>query len=115
LIASRIAFGCRLVTFTLTRCHPVPSLFPYTTLFRSSDLLLRQWRSEAHRELQGSAPTIFMAGGGTSKATWLEDLRAGTANDPSLDRKSTRLNSSHGSTSYAVFCLKNKKHHQRHD
>jgi superfamily II DNA or RNA helicase len=52
-----------------------------------SDLLLRQWRSEAQRELQGTAPTIFVAGGGTSKAAWLQDLRAATADDPSLGRR----------------------------
>src|SRR3712207_9204799 len=37
--------------------------------------------------------------------------RAGPTYPPTLDRKSTRLNSSHANISYAVFCLKKKKHH----
>src|SRR5215470_3021813 len=69
--------------FLMIRRPPRSTLFPYTTLFRSRQRGL---------EIAGS----FAVRGGT-------DLRRGR------DRKSTRLNSSHGSISYAVFCLKKKK------
>src|SRR5687768_18260771 len=74
----------------MIRRPPRSTLFPYTTLFRSR----RGWRPIA----------IDRPGyGGTS-------LGASSAQDPfSQDRKSTRLNSSHGYISYAVFCLKKKK------
>src|SRR5207248_5794713 len=62
---------------------PISTLFPYTTLFRSS------W-------LPGPAPL-----GG------LRDVEA-SLGDGEEDRKSTRLNSSHRTISYAVFCLKKK-------
>src|SRR6266487_5314099 len=66
--------------FLMIRRPPRSTLFPYTTLFRS--------RSQPpHRRC-----TVHCAGGGTGR-----------------DRKSTRLNSSHPSISYAVFCLKKKK------
>src|SRR6266542_6456429 len=65
--------------FLMIRRPPRSTLFPYTTLFRSR----RRW------PWRGGAPRGTAARG--------------------RDRKSTRLNSSHGSTSYAVFCLKKKK------
>src|SRR5438067_5582232 len=71
----------------MIRRPPRSTLFPYTTLFRSR-VKCRRRLHERHR-------------GGR------QDLRAGAA-DPE-DRKSTRLNSSHVSISYAVFCLKKKK------
>src|SRR2546429_3428469 len=73
----------------MIRRPPRSTLFPYTTLFRSESG--RQRRQVRHARV---AP-----GGGR-----------GRAGDPSAgDRKSTRLNSSHGYISYAVFCLKKKK------
>src|SRR5437868_12469187 len=69
--------------FLMIRRPPRSTLFPYTTLFRSS------------RPRTRVAP-----GRGRARA-----LRRG----PRRDRKSTRLNSSHVSISYAVFCLKKKK------
>src|SRR5207245_9751973 len=96
------------------RHPPQHTLFPYTTLFRSSptevsgntvDHLLDQHRlaypgTTEQRDLaathvRGEQVHDFQAG--------LEHLSAGLQ-----DRKSTRLNSSHGSISYAVFCLKKK-------
>src|SRR5690348_18135761 len=62
------------------------TLFPYTTLFRSGAVVLRR-RAAA--------------------AAWGD--RRGCDRPTPLDRKSTRLNSSHPSISYAVFCLKKKK------
>src|SRR5690348_17822277 len=79
----------------MTRRPPRSTLFPYTTLFRSD---------EAAAEAVGGVP--------------LRDHHAAVRDplddddvEPS-DRKSTRLNSSHPSSSYAVFCLKkkNKRH-----
>src|SRR5438067_3396403 len=67
--------------------HQTSTLFPYTTLFRSSG-------RDAALHFRGDA-----AGG---------EARRGEGG-PRLDRKSTRLNSSHVSISYAVFCLKKKK------
>src|SRR2546429_825821 len=89
----------------MIRRPPRSTLFPYTTLFRSlfdtlvaaraRDSLyhLRHARSAAKRCRRGS--------------TFPQVLRR-TADGPHLDRKSTRLNSSHGYISYAVFCLKKK-------
>src|SRR5699024_12686549 len=72
------------VFFLLLRPPPRSTLFPYTTLFRS-------WRME----------TLVVSGFLTEPPKM--------AFIPVLDRKSTRLNSSHVSISYAVFCLKKKK------
>src|SRR2546429_6670467 len=79
---------CVVFFFLMIRRPPRSTLFPYTTLFRSRAV---------DRCDRRTAPT--RAGG-----RWL--ARGGGA---SQDRKSTRLNSSHGYISYAVFCLKKKK------
>src|SRR5205809_1810354 len=73
-----------------------PTLFPYTTLFRSHP---------THAPPAGPRPTR-PAPSGTRSA---ESRPAGRGENPE-DRKSTRLNSSHGYSSYAVFCLKKKNH-----
>src|SRR5207245_7119900 len=80
---------------------PASTLFPYTTLFRS--------RGEVRRE----PPAALRAG--DDRKDWVARRRAARRVPGSRrrlepqDRKSTRLNSSHGSISYAVFCLKKKK------
>src|SRR2546430_7403302 len=86
----------------MIRRPPRSTLFPYTTLFRSLNLGLR-WeiplpqREVLNRE-SGFDPTV---------------PNPGADNIPgALDRKSTRLNSSHSQISYAVFCLKKKKKQQ---
>src|SRR5690348_18211790 len=73
---------------------PRSTLFPYTTLFRSLDV---------HHAFQ----VAQLARGELAVA----DHRVGACrrDDAGQDRKSTRLNSSHPSISYAVFCLKKKK------
>src|SRR2546422_6150228 len=72
----------------MIRRPPRSTLFPYTTLFRS--------RAASRRSIQrGAAPPA--------------GLRRARSRRPHEDRKSTRLNSSHGYISYAVFCLKKKK------
>src|SRR5438309_9271199 len=83
----------------MLRPPPRSTLFPYTTLFRSSSeqagLSERYWISfESSRQL---TPLL------SSKA------KPELGRNLSRDRKSTRLNSSHSSISYAVFCLKKKK------
>src|SRR5438067_5154807 len=80
--------------FLIFRRPPTSTLFPYTTLFRSS--LTRRQHHDA-----GAAAHLA-----------LELLRIGLDHVPCIvmrDRKSTRLNSSHVSISYAVVCLKKKK------
>src|SRR5256885_15757020 len=80
--------------FLMIRRPPRSTLFPYTTLFRSS---LAISAARGSRMLVSSClERIFGARPPT----------VGT----SIDRKSTRLNSSHLVISYAVFCLKKKKH-----
>src|SRR5438132_2574119 len=80
------------------------TLFPYTTLFRSSRKTRCWWAGPARR----------LRGRGTRKGAAPSTDRAQTTRN--TDRKSTRLNSSHTVISYAVFCLKKKKHiHTKND
>src|SRR2546422_8254064 len=87
----------------MIRRPPRSTLFPYTTLFRS----LRRATTRAGvswPELPGGPDRLEgVRGPGRGR---LDPARPGRAH---LDRKSTRLNSSHGYISYAVFCLKKKK------
>src|SRR5438477_3318639 len=84
----------------MIRRPPRSTLFPYTTLFRSlhrADLIV------VTRKHAPAPAAVEVAG-------WLARRRPGTpAGEQPGDRKSTRLNSSHMSISYAVFCLKKKK------
>src|SRR2546422_7250732 len=84
----------------MIRRPPRSTLFPYTTLFRSRPAHRRVGR------LGAGPPQAPPSSSGTSSRgrSW----RSVTAS-ASSDRKSTRLNSSHGYISYAVFCLKKKK------
>src|SRR5437867_10130024 len=91
--------------FLLLRRAPRSTLFPYTTLFRSSsEQLSIDLRSGIGPD---DAATIALYSNPALRA--IRDRR-GLANGPQRDRKSTRLNSSHRTISYAVFCLKKKKH-----
>src|SRR5207245_10165432 len=95
--------------------HPpsLPSpLFPYTTLFRS--LFERFRRDRRDRAVRGECRFPFefdqvgrACRGSPEQGQQQHSHHRRERPDPS-DRKSTRLNSSHGSTSYAVFCLKKK-------
>src|SRR5689334_23809103 len=88
----------------MLRRPPRSTLFPYTTLFRSivrRDPLSLGPDSVGYRLLRDAC--VF--GGATLTATDM-GVAAGIVE---IDRKSTRLNSSHSSISYAVFCLKKKK------
>src|SRR5258708_12583988 len=87
----------------MIRRPPRSTLFPYTTLFRS----LWQRRFGANPDVVGTAVTLD-----STRYTIIGVLPAGLDQPaPRLDRKSTRLNSSHQIISYAVFCLKKKKKH----
>src|SRR3712207_8622792 len=89
--------------FLMIRRPPRSTLFPYTTLFRSvGDALL----DLAHRvgETVDLLPRRLEDVKGEALGAFRADARQ------ALDRKSTRLNSSHANISYAVFCLKKKTH-----
>src|SRR2546429_5224274 len=75
----------------MIRRPPRSTLFPYTTLFRSTFI---RWHEGKNGFLLYSSPVLFNI---VPKRAFSDE-----------DRKSTRLNSSHGYISYAVFCLKKK-------
>src|SRR5438445_4723709 len=79
--------GLQLLSFLMTPPPPRSPLFPYTTLFRS--------RSPTAVNQNAHCASPSLASEGLAQCA--------------LDRKSTRLNSSHANISYAVFCLKKKK------
>src|SRR5688572_31390367 len=81
----------------MIRRPPRPTLFPYTTLFRS-----RRRRQHTRRRPRCRAFAGF------SWSSPSEIQREAGREAPNQDRKSTRLNSSHSQISYAVFCLKKK-------
>src|SRR5438270_7128457 len=78
----------------MIRRPPRSTLFPYTTLFRSV-------RADARRRRASRGRAVALH-------------RSPLGDDRRLDRKSTRLNSSHSQISYAVFCLKKKKQNGDH-
>src|SRR3712207_8042203 len=84
----------------MIRRPPRSTLFPYTTLFRSS--LVRADERAPRRRDDGQDRRPL-------QATRLHLPVLGDLRRPGVDRKSTRLNSSHANISYAVFCLKKKK------
>src|SRR2546427_6348584 len=94
----------------MIRRPPRSTLFPYTTLFRSK-FSQDQRAKPAHRS-RGVAQIQRAAGAGHAgdrRAAHYVDHYGGRGERAALDRKSTRLNSSHSQISYAVFCLKKKK------
>src|SRR5438034_4800617 len=80
----------------MIRRPPRSTLFPYTTLFRSVDVVEKHVLELADRRLH------------VARHGEVENAERPVAT-PREDRKSTRLNSSHTVISYAVFCLKKKK------
>src|SRR5258708_31398645 len=94
----------------MIRRPPRSTLFPYTTLFRSGLCLLAQGHPDEGRRWLRSALKLNPANDPARAALVVEYFsRLGYPAVVSLDRKSTRLNSSHQIISYAVFCLKKKK------
>src|SRR5439155_24815091 len=99
-----------ILSFLITRRGPRSSLFPYTTLFRSPErvrgLILEKaegnpfYVEEVIRSLLDAG--VILEEEGHWRAT-------PASSKDRIDRKSTRLNSSHVAISYAVFCLKKKK------
>src|SRR5690348_17469484 len=97
---------------------PRSTLFPYTTLFRSNldgiatgvgnlgGVALRMGRLDDGERLIAESLRLFARVGDVLGIT--DDLEHAAEAAAQRDRKSTRLNSSHPSTSYAVFCLKKK-------
>src|SRR3712207_7835862 len=88
----------------MIRRPPRSTLFPYTTLFRSTpdgSGVLEAWSSELYAVTRWLGDTIMQPLARELGST--------------LDRKSTRLNSSHANISYAVFCLKKKHTYDRAD
>src|SRR5207302_10028222 len=102
------------LSFLRNRRPPIPTLFPYTTLFRS-------WTARLRVEPRGIevAELGYKWGAATPEGRvrihWAamqlrpELVEYVLAHELAQDRKSTRLNSSHVKISYAVFCLKKKK------
>src|SRR5690348_17574323 len=90
---------------------PRSTLFPYTTLFRSPEVVEPQaLKTELKpvKRLQKGVHKSIEVGKHLVSARVVDEAEALRAE---LDRKSTRLNSSHPSISYAVFCLKKKKNY----
>src|SRR3712207_8412377 len=92
----------------MIRRPPTSSLFPYTTLFRSVMAYADQGTLADRLELSALEPAqaltvICQVGRGLT-----------ALHDRGVDRKSTRLNSSHANISYAGFCLKKNKLRSRH-
>src|SRR5438045_6434443 len=83
----------------MLRSPPRSTLFPYTTLFRSHDAVIDE-------PVDGSIP---MQPEINRWAGFRQPFRVQHGDPAEVDRKSTRLNSSHLGISYAVFCLKKKK------
>src|SRR3712207_7428486 len=89
----------------MIRRPPRSTLFPYTTLFRSAAVVFLDTAADLAID--------FLLEPGTGLAELALEkrvLRLEIGAD--IDRKSTRLNSSHANISYAVFCLKKKKKHK---
>src|SRR5207245_9642640 len=109
--------SCILRALSILRRLPISPLFPSPTLFRSLRVSLPRLRV---RSVDRRHVVRDAGGGDRSVARPVSDRRVPRAvrrrkprsvdrTVSGTDRKSTRLNSSHGSISYAVFCLKKKK------
>src|SRR2546422_8493696 len=102
----------------MIRRPPRSTLFPYTPLFRSVLVLDADACAEGrtgevgdvprrvHGRMAGAAELIHRDAVRHCEARLCGELHLGEDAEPREDRKSTRLNSSHGYISYAVFCLK---------
>src|SRR5207302_4730440 len=95
-----------LLSLRFMRLMPMSILFPYTTLFRS------KWFANPglarYRRAPGPDGLLAAAGNKLDRPRSRRMQDSGATGDGPIDRKSTRLNSSHVKISYAVFCLKKK-------
>src|SRR5437773_3628891 len=93
----------------MIRPPPRSTLFPYTTLFRS-------WYASGTARIEGPTTVVlegwFKGGYSPERLTMVLHRRGESLAGEFRDRKSTRLNSSHITISYAVFCLKKKNNNQ---
>src|SRR5258707_9194028 len=102
----------------MIRRPPRSTLFPYPTLFRShfgggrrADL--RKTACSRATNIRGFVGKSIAEQGDGSCRVWAKTSNGAKHAGVILDRKSTRLNSSHANISYAVFCLKKKKQRTR--
>src|SRR2546422_3917248 len=91
----------------MIRRPPRSTLFPYTTLFRSRLVAVIEMLARAKNLHRRNIRLQYLVQQGDRQPVIDKQVRRECA-----DRKSTRLNSSHGYISYAVFCLKKKNRHQ---
>src|SRR3712207_7149224 len=92
----------------MIRRPPRSTLFPYTTLFRSSPVQVDRFRGileEERKRVLDAINYLHEENPGSLE----EETGELVSSSADKDRKSTRLNSSHANISYAVFCLKKKK------
>src|SRR2546427_3881716 len=93
----------------MIRRPPRSTLFPYTTLFRSN---CHHCCLQKRKPQQSCLACWELRGSRSDSHQWL--LKERSPKSPAcLDRKSTRLNSSHSQISYAVFCLKKKNNREQ--
>src|SRR2546422_4850615 len=90
----------------MIRRPPRSTLFPYTTLFRSLTGGMKGGYAEGFCAAKGGVYSFSRA----LAHSVAPHIRVNVLGPGWIDRKSTRLNSSHGYISYAVFCLKKKTH-----
>src|SRR3712207_9022729 len=93
----------------MIRRPPRSTLFPYTTLFRSSQVFAGALADPVLELYQGDTLLASNDNWQESQQTEIEATTIPPSHELERDRKSTRLNSSHANISYAVFCLKKKK------
>src|SRR2546430_10982919 len=94
----------------MIRRPPRSTLFPYTTLFRSGAVTVQQVLESLTSQPALAYNSVLTTIRILEKKGYVEHVKDGRAHvyQALLDRKSTRLNSSHSQISYAVFCLKKK-------
>src|SRR5690348_17668453 len=99
----------------MIRRPPISTLFPYTTLFRSGNnaprnikIAIKGYQMAFQEIISDNSQLVNVTVNGNMLRLVNSQLRTSTTTR-GVDRKSTRLNSSHPSISYAVFCLKKKK------
>src|SRR5437870_9109752 len=92
---------------------PPSTLFPYTTLFRSDELMMRVsgYYNRTTKVMISVLALCMVAGLNVDTIVIVKSLKTDATVRQTMtgDRKSTRQNSSHVAISYAVFCLKKKK------